>query len=82
MSLTTLEQRAYTRLSTPSGRLLIVAADQRNSMKAVMPGSWPRHHQICTKKYTCTATNSATGTMNTHLIQDQRPAALCVFVSV
>lgn len=37
MSLTTLEQRAYTRLSTPSGRLLIVAADQRNSMKAVMP---------------------------------------------
>lgn len=35
-SLSTLEHRALTRISTPGGRLLIVAADQRNSMKAVM----------------------------------------------
>jgi len=35
-SLSTLERRAMTRISTPSGRLLIVAADQRNGMKAVM----------------------------------------------
>ncbi|RFA07401.1 tagatose-bisphosphate aldolase [Subtercola boreus] len=34
--LTTLEKRALARISTPGGRLLIVAADQRNSMKAVM----------------------------------------------
>jgi sulfofructosephosphate aldolase len=34
--LTTLERRAMTSISTPSGRMLIVAADQRNSMKAVM----------------------------------------------
>lgn len=34
--LTTLEQRAMSRLLTPRGRMLIVAADQRNSMKAVM----------------------------------------------
>lgn len=37
MVLNTLQRRAVTRLSTPSGKLLIVAADQRNSMKAVMP---------------------------------------------
>jgi sulfofructosephosphate aldolase len=36
-SMTTLEQRALSRISTPEGRLLIVAADQRNGMKAVMP---------------------------------------------
>jgi sulfofructosephosphate aldolase len=35
-SLSTLERRAMTRISTSSGRLLIVAADQRNGMKAVM----------------------------------------------
>ena len=35
-TLSTLEQRAMSRISTASGRLLIVAADQRNSMKAVM----------------------------------------------
>ncbi|MFP5283278.1 MAG: tagatose-bisphosphate aldolase [Actinomycetes bacterium] len=34
--LTTLERRAMARLLTPGGRMLIVAADQRNSMKAVM----------------------------------------------
>lgn len=34
--LTTLERRALARLLTPGGHLLIVAADQRNSMKAVM----------------------------------------------
>ncbi len=34
--LTTLERRALSRLSTADGHLLIVAADQRNSMKAVM----------------------------------------------
>ncbi len=34
--LTTLERRALSRLSTTGGHLLIVAADQRNSMKAVM----------------------------------------------
>ena len=54
-TMTTLEQRALSRISTPEGRLLIVAADQRNGMKAVMPDadrhrrpprsappSWPR----------------------------------------
>jgi len=34
--LTTLERRALARLSTDGGGVLIVAADQRNSMKAVM----------------------------------------------
>lgn len=34
--LTTLEQRAMSRILTPGGRMLIVAADQRNGMKAVM----------------------------------------------
>lgn len=34
--LTTLERRSLAAISTPSGRMLIVAADQRNSMKAVM----------------------------------------------
>lgn len=34
--LTTLERRALSRLTTPGGGMLIVAADQRNSMKAVM----------------------------------------------
>lgn len=34
--LSTLERRALSRLSTTKGRMLIVAADQRNSMKAVM----------------------------------------------
>ncbi|MDO5712372.1 MAG: hypothetical protein Q4P32_11610, partial [Micrococcales bacterium] len=48
MSLTTLEQRAAARLSTPSGRLLIVAADQRNSMKAVMrdPADGQAHPEL------------------------------------
>jgi tagatose-1,6-bisphosphate aldolase/sugar (pentulose or hexulose) kinase len=34
--LTTLERRGLAAISTPSGRMLIVAADQRNGMKAVM----------------------------------------------
>ena len=34
--LNTLERRAMSRITTPDGRMLIVAADQRNSMKAVM----------------------------------------------
>jgi tagatose 1,6-diphosphate aldolase len=34
--LTTLERRGMAAISTPSGRMLIVAADQRNGMKAVM----------------------------------------------
>ena len=34
--LTTLERRALSRITTSAGRLLIVAADQRNGMKAVM----------------------------------------------
>jgi len=34
--LTTLERRAMAAISTPAGRILIVAADQRNGMKAVM----------------------------------------------
>ncbi|MGA8211498.1 MAG: FGGY family carbohydrate kinase [Nocardioidaceae bacterium] len=34
--LTTLERRAMAAISTPGGSMLIVAADQRNSMKAVM----------------------------------------------
>ncbi|MFB9375346.1 tagatose-bisphosphate aldolase [Kineococcus gynurae] len=35
-TLTTLEKRAMSRLTTPAGAMCIVAADQRNSMKAVM----------------------------------------------
>lgn len=35
-SLTTIERRALAAISTPSGRMLIVAADQRNGMKAAM----------------------------------------------
>lgn len=34
--LTTLERRGLTAISTPQGRMLIVAADQRNGMKAAM----------------------------------------------
>ena len=34
--LSTLERRGMAAISTPSGKMLIVAADQRNSMKAVM----------------------------------------------
>src|SRR3954463_11987181 len=34
--LTTIERRAMAAISTPTGRMLIVAADQRNGMKAVM----------------------------------------------
>src|SRR4051794_37357948 len=34
--LTTLERRGMAAISTPSGRMLIVAADQRNGMRAVM----------------------------------------------
>ena len=34
--LTTLERRGMAAISTPAGRMLIVAADQRNGMKAVM----------------------------------------------
>jgi tagatose 1,6-diphosphate aldolase len=34
--LTTLERRGMSAISTPAGRMLIVAADQRNGMKAVM----------------------------------------------
>ena len=34
--LSTLERRALSRITTDQGRMLIVAADQRNSMKAVM----------------------------------------------
>ena len=46
--LTTLEKRGMSAISTPAGRMLIVAADQRNGMKAVMydapdgPGSVTR----------------------------------------
>lgn len=35
-TMTTVERRAFTRLSTPAGRMLVVAADQRNGMRAVM----------------------------------------------
>jgi tagatose 1,6-diphosphate aldolase len=35
-SLNTVERRGMTAISTPEGRMLIVAADQRNGMKAVM----------------------------------------------
>lgn len=35
-ALTTIERRAVQRISTPEGNMLIVAADQRNSMKAVV----------------------------------------------
>lgn len=35
-SLTTIERRAMAAISTPAGRMLIVAADQRNGMKAAM----------------------------------------------
>ncbi len=35
-TLTTIERRALQAISTPAGHMLIVAADQRNSMKAVM----------------------------------------------
>lgn len=35
-SLSTLERRGLAAISTPGGKMLIVAADQRNSMKAVM----------------------------------------------
>ncbi|GAA1779489.1 hypothetical protein [Nostocoides veronense] len=35
-TMTTIERRALQRISTPAGHMLIVAADQRNSMKAVM----------------------------------------------
>ena len=34
--LTSLERRAMSGISTSSGKMLIVAADQRNGMKAVM----------------------------------------------
>lgn len=34
--LNTLERRSMAKISTPGGKMLIVAADQRNSMKAVM----------------------------------------------
>ena len=37
--LTTLERRGMSAISTPAGKMLIVAADQRNSMKAVMTDS-------------------------------------------
>lgn len=37
-TLSTLERRAFSRLTTPAGRMLVVAADQRNGMKAVMNG--------------------------------------------
>ncbi len=35
--LNTLERRSMAKISSPGGKMLIVAADQRNSMKAVMP---------------------------------------------
>lgn len=34
--MSTLERRAFSRLATPGGRMLVVAADQRNGMRAVM----------------------------------------------
>lgn len=37
-SMSTTERRAFSRLSTPAGRMLVVAADQRNGMRAVMNG--------------------------------------------
>ncbi|MGU3646502.1 hypothetical protein ACLBXX_16185 [Microbacterium sp. C23T] len=36
-TLTTLERRGMQRISTPDGNMLIVAADQRNGMKAAIP---------------------------------------------
>jgi len=35
-NLNTIERRGLAAISTDAGRMLIVAADQRNSMKAVM----------------------------------------------
>ncbi len=34
--MTTIERRAFSRLCTPAGGMLVVAADQRNGMRAVM----------------------------------------------
>lgn len=34
--MSTLERRAFSRLTTPGGRMLVVAADQRNGMRAVL----------------------------------------------
>lgn len=35
-TLSTVERRAFSRITTPAGRMLVVAADQRNGMRAVM----------------------------------------------
>lgn len=35
-TMSTVERRAFSRLTTPAGRMLVVAADQRNGMRAVM----------------------------------------------
>lgn len=35
-TMSTVERRAFARISTPAGRMLVVAADQRNGMRAVM----------------------------------------------
>ncbi|RIK11330.1 MAG: tagatose-bisphosphate aldolase [Acidobacteria bacterium] len=35
-TMSTVERRAFARLTTPAGRMLVVAADQRNGMRAVM----------------------------------------------
>lgn len=35
-TMSTVERRAFARLCTPAGRMLVVAADQRNGMRAVM----------------------------------------------
>jgi hypothetical protein len=43
--LTTLERRSMSAISTPGGKMLIVAADQRNSMKAVAGGPRGPAHQ-------------------------------------
>ncbi|MEI2775026.1 MAG: hypothetical protein V9G19_03450 [Tetrasphaera sp.] len=73
MSLPTLQRRAWSRLTTPSGRLLIVAADQRNSMKAVMTD--PADGQAHPDRIDADALAAAKGDLITHLAS-HAPAVL------
>jgi len=50
-ALTTAERRAFDRLLTPGGHLLIVAADQRNSMKATMSADPVSFEDLKAAKY-------------------------------
>lgn len=50
-ALTTAERRAFDRLLTPGGHLLIVAADQRNSMKATMSAEPVSFEDLKAAKY-------------------------------